>query len=507
MSDELIFSDEPEDTPATTRIPPWHILIVDDEPAVHEVTKLVLADFVMDGRSLQFSHCYSAAQARVLLSEPNEIALILLDVVMESEHAGLDLVRHIRTTLANLNVRIILRTGQPGQAPEEQVIRDYDINDYKEKTDLTRRKLVTVFYAGLRAYRDLMRLEGATQGLRRSIEAIRQVFETQNLRCFASAVLDQVNYLLDMRGEGLCASRPSAYAAQTSQGHIKVLAATPAYSGLLVDEQISNLPTQVQEVLQRTLREKTSQFGSQCYAGYCVTKSGSESVIYMEFSEPPSAAAHELLSIFSTNVAITYDGLLLLEESQEAHRESIAILASTVEKQFFQPALHLKRVSKIAALLAHLAGLAERDVEQIRNAAALHDVGMSCIDEGVLMQPEPLTAAQWEAVKRHTTEGYQMLSASRCSVHACGALMARDHHERWDGTGYPSGLAGNAISLEGRIAAIADLLASMTLNRRYQSAQTIDAALEFVQHHSGSRFDPNLAQLVRAHISEFRIIF
>ena len=267
MSDELVFSDDQTDTPAHHALPAWQVLIVDDDSAVHEVTKLVMSDFVMDGRPLQFTHCYSAAEARTLLANRDDIALILLDVVMESDQAGLDLVRFIREELKNLQVRIVLRTGQPGQAPEEQVIRDYDINDYKEKTDLTRRKLITVFYAGLRAYRDLMRIEHARQGLRRSIEAICEVSESRSLRSFASAVLDQVNFLLDLRGEGICASCCSAYTANARDGHIRVLAATQAYAGLLVDEEVGNLSPAVQEAFRRALQEKTSHHGAREYVG------------------------------------------------------------------------------------------------------------------------------------------------------------------------------------------------------------------------------------------------
>jgi CheY-like chemotaxis protein len=311
MSDDLVFSDEPVESTSFPATRAWHILVVDDEPAVHEVTKLVMAGFTMDGRSLQFTHCYSASEARAVLSEPNDIALILLDVVMETEHAGLDLARHIREVIGNLNVRIILRTGQPGQAPEEQVIRDYDINDYKEKTDLTRRKLITVFYAGLRAYRDLLRIENARQGLHRSIEAIGHVYTSQNLRSFASAVLEQVNYLLDLKGEGLCASRMSAYTASSANGHIRVLAATSAYSRLLVDEEIENLPADVRAALQRTLSEKCAHHGERHYAGYFRTKAGSESMIYMAFPEQIKSTALALLETFSANVAVAYYGLLL----------------------------------------------------------------------------------------------------------------------------------------------------------------------------------------------------
>ncbi|HLA35601.1 MAG TPA: ATP-binding protein [Rhodocyclaceae bacterium] len=138
---------------------PWLVLIVDDEPAVHDVTRLAMSGFCFDGRPIQFIDCYSAAEARQLLVARQDVALILLDVVMESEHAGLELVRAIRDELRNLRVRIVLRTGQAGHAPEREVIRNYDINDYREKTELTRDKLTTVFYSTLRSYRDILTLE------------------------------------------------------------------------------------------------------------------------------------------------------------------------------------------------------------------------------------------------------------------------------------------------------------------------------------------------------------
>ena len=201
MSDDLVFSDEPPALPPTEVAAPWKVLIVDDEPGVHDVTKLVMSDFKMDGRAVQFLDCFSAEEAKELLAQTHDIALILLDVVMETDRAGLELARYIREDLKNHAVRIVLRTGQAGQAPEEQVIRDYDINDYREKTELTRRKLITVFYSGLRSYRDLMLIERARLGLRRSIEAITRVCDSQSLRTFASAVLEQVNFLLNLNGQ------------------------------------------------------------------------------------------------------------------------------------------------------------------------------------------------------------------------------------------------------------------------------------------------------------------
>jgi response regulator RpfG family c-di-GMP phosphodiesterase len=507
MTDDLVFSDEQADPTPRKRLSPWQILVVDDEPAVHEVTKLVMSDFEMDGRGLAFTHCYSAAEARTVLAERTDIALILLDVVMESDHAGLELARYIREDLGNLNVRIILRTGQPGQAPEEQVIRDYDINDYKEKTDLTRRKLITVFYAGLRAYRDLMRIEQASQGLRRSIEAISQVCDSNNLRSFASAVLEQVNFLLDLNGEGLCASRVSAYTANANEGQIKVLAATEAYSGLLVDDEVGNLPRAVQDAIHRALRDKSSHHGERYYAGYFRTKAGSESLIYMEFAEAVSEQAHELLELFARNVAITYDGLLLREDTESAQRTTICILGGAIERRCSESSLHLHRVGDIAAMLTEWTGGTEQDIELMRVGATLHDVGKACIPDHILTKPGPLTPEEWEVMRTHAEEGRALLAHSRSRVHVLGAQIAHEHHEHWDGTGYPQGLAGEAISLAGRICAVADVLDSLVSSSCYKPAWPLDKAMTEVVRLAGSHLDPTLVQLLQIHRAQIELVY
>lgn len=507
MSDELVFSDDHPEVTVRHPSPPWQVLIVDDDPAVHEVTRLVMSDFAMDGRPLQFTHCYSANEARTMLAERDDIALILLDVVMESDQAGLDLVRYIREQLKNLQVRIVLRTGQPGQAPEEQVIRDYDINDYKEKTDLTRRKLITVFYAGLRAYRDLMRIEHARQGLRRSIEAICEVNESRNLRSFASAVLDQVNYLLDLRGEGLCASCTTAYTTNTRGGHIKVLAATQAYAGLLMDEEVGNLSPTLREAFDRALRGKASFHSANSYVGYYCTKAGSESVIYMEFPQAVSDQARELLEILSHNIAITYDGLLLQEAIYSAQRDTITVLGGAIETRSQRPSFHWRHVGDIAALLGERCGYNEHDIEMLRLAASLHDIGKACIDERILTKPGTLTQEEWKTVKRHAQAGFELLARSSCEMHTLAATIAKDHHERWDGAGYPQGLAGEKISLAGRIVAIADVLDSLVTDSSYRQAKTLDEALQYVQSERGTHFDPAIVAHLPPLLSAIQAIY
>ncbi|KAI1693143.1 diguanylate cyclase, GGDEF domain-containing protein [Ditylenchus destructor] len=225
-----------------------------------------------------------------------DIALILLDVVMESEHAGLDVARFIREELGNTQVRIVLRTGQPGQAPEEHVIKTYDINDYKEKTELTKRKLITVFYSALRSYRDIVMLSRSRQALRRSIDAITRIHDSSNLGNFASALLEQVARMLGHEGRGCAraACRPSGLACRRA-------AARPG--GDL------GVPGPAARRRRRRPARRAASRTAASSATYR-THSGNESLLYMVLSDPIDDEGRELLDIFCANVAIAYEGLL-----------------------------------------------------------------------------------------------------------------------------------------------------------------------------------------------------
>jgi PAS domain S-box-containing protein len=135
---------------------PWNILIVDDDVDVHVVTKFALRDVRYNGRALNFLHAYSGKEGFSVLRDTPDVALVLLDVIMETDHAGLVLAHQIRAELDNHQVRIVLRTGQSGQTLEQSVIVDYDVNDYRTKSDLTTQKLFTTVISSLRTYDSLM---------------------------------------------------------------------------------------------------------------------------------------------------------------------------------------------------------------------------------------------------------------------------------------------------------------------------------------------------------------
>lgn len=162
--DEIIFAEENQEETPQIEQKIWKVMIVDDDEDIHFLTKLVLRDFSFENRTLSFISAYSGREAKEMIAENPDTALIILDVIMEDMNAGLDVIKYIRNELKNNLVRIILRTGQPGQEPEYKVVIQYDIDDYKTKTELSSQKLFTSIVSALRSYRNLRLIEKYREG-------------------------------------------------------------------------------------------------------------------------------------------------------------------------------------------------------------------------------------------------------------------------------------------------------------------------------------------------------
>lgn len=167
-----LFAPEPEKRTGGQASQPWKVLLVDDEADVHAALRLALQDAVVEGRRLQLLDALSAREAIQILAGQTDIALVLLDVVMESQQAGLDLVRHIRQNLGNHDIQIVLVTGQPGYAPEREVIRDYEIDGYRLKSELTADKIFVSVYSSIRTHRALRELKALQDQLTQQAAAM-----------------------------------------------------------------------------------------------------------------------------------------------------------------------------------------------------------------------------------------------------------------------------------------------------------------------------------------------
>jgi len=187
---------------------PWRLLIVDDDPTVHEVTRFALSDFEFEGRHLAVLNAYSAAEALAMLADGVPPAVILLDVVMETDDAGLKLAQAIRGPLGNRLSRIVLRTGQPGQAPERRVIAAYDINDYKSKTELTAERLYVTMYSALRTFNQISRIAESKAALESVVGAMSFLQVADKPSRFGRRALRALAKLLGLREDGVFAVRP-----------------------------------------------------------------------------------------------------------------------------------------------------------------------------------------------------------------------------------------------------------------------------------------------------------
>lgn len=220
--EDFVFADDSIDAPPEARLKPWPVLVVDDDASVHSITSLVLGDVQFQGRGLELIAAFSGAEAAQILRKRHDIAVILLDVVMEREDAGLRLAREIREDIGNRAVRIILRTGEPGQAPERRVILDFDINDYKSKADLTSQQLFTATISALRSYADIVTLDESRRFLACLVQGAPRLFAEHDQDRFAQAALAQISDLIGPQ-------HPSALLSQAPQdGQWHCLAGTLA---------------------------------------------------------------------------------------------------------------------------------------------------------------------------------------------------------------------------------------------------------------------------------------
>jgi putative nucleotidyltransferase with HDIG domain len=500
MSDELLFIDEDEN-----EIPPrffYKVLIVDDEPDVHTVTKIALAGFLFDGCGLELFHAFSATEAEEVLRQYPDTAIILLDVVMESETAGLMLIDVIRNELGLKNTRIVLRTGQPGQAPEMEVIVKYDINDYKAKSELTSQKLFTLMHTCLRSYRDIVTLEQNKVGLQQVIQASRGIFDKHALDTFISGTLSQIAYLLHLDEAFVMTHKICAYKFNKQE---KNFYETYDKQGVRSDVKVSDLAENIQEILNKSIRLQENIFTDKCIVLYCRTQFFVTLFLVSHINEL-TPIDKELINIFSENISIGLENVHLEENVRSNQKEIVYRLGEIVENRSKETGNHVKRVSLYSELLAKLLGLPNEEVETIKLASPLHDIGKIATPDAILNKPGKLNAKEWEIMKEHAQKGGELLADSNIHLLQVASIIASTHHEKWDGSGYPSGTSGNNIHIYGRITALADVFDALANRRCYKPAWPITDVIIFIREQRGTHFDPSLVDLLLENLNQFTVI-
>jgi CheY-like chemotaxis protein len=297
---------------------PWKVLIVDDEPVVHEITRQVLNRVEYEGRRLEFSSAFSGEEAKKLITEDSEIAVILLDVVMETDDAGLDVARFIRRELQNPFVRIILRTGQPGTAPERRIILDFDINDYKEKTELTSTRLLTTVISSLRDYSLITRMNRCLMGMEIVISAIRDLLRVRTYEKFAEGLLSQVLSLLNIDESGLYLGLSGCTAEESEDGY-SVIAGTGEFADPSYKTGKRKLPRSVLKLIEQACEKENHLYIGDEFLGYISSeKDTTVRILYLRGVDNLPEIHRCLLETFLTNVNAGMDAVIEIQQLQES---------------------------------------------------------------------------------------------------------------------------------------------------------------------------------------------
>ncbi len=293
--------------------PVWRVLIIDDEKDVHSATTFALRNTEVVGRQLEFLHATTARKAKALLLAHRDIAVVLLDVVMETPNAGLDLVPVIRNELNITDTRIILRTGQPNQAPEIEVIRDYDINDYKLKSELTQARLFASLTTAIRSYKQIQTINASKKNLDMIVKSSAALLTQGGIREFAQGVITHLCGLFSIPPQGLiCVRRRNRH-----DDEAQIIAAAGRFTPL-IDKPLSNLAGSAAENnLLQCLDAQHTIFNKYAIALYLGSEARGDMACFVCGDAELAEIDKGLIDIFCANITICADNLELSDRLGE----------------------------------------------------------------------------------------------------------------------------------------------------------------------------------------------
>lgn len=482
----------------------WKILIVDDDNFVHVMVKEILKDFKFENKSLTILNAYSSSEALKILSNNKDIALVILDVYIGEKTIGLKLTKYIREAIENSAVRIVLMTSSENNRLQKDAVLNYDINGYEEKTDLLSKKLYTIVISSLRSYRDIIHINNNKKAMEQIAASSSKLFEKDSINNFITSTFCYLSTIVNSCIEdGECLVDGVAAIRSFGVKEFTIISGFGKYQNYIGRTLWETLPKKDYTMIKKTYSMKEHLITKDSYISYYDSSNGIEGIIFMETKGNMAYIDLEVLDIFHKNIVAAFESLCVNKEIEETQREILYILGELTEARSEETGNHVKRVSKYSRILAEKYGLSKREIMLITMAAPIHDVGKVGIPDSILLKPGKLTPEEFEIVKTHTTIGYNLLKSSNREVLKSAAIIAHEHHERYDGKGYPRGLKGNHIHIFGRIVGVADVFDALGSPRVYKKAWVMNDILKYFKEEKGKHFDPDLVDILFDNLDEF----
>ena len=241
---------------------------------------------------------------------------------------------------------------------------------------------------------------------------------------------------------------------------------------------------------------RISRLHGDTYVGYFPNNSGKASLLVLKGVDEISDIDAQMLEVFCSGVAIAFDNILLNQEITDTQAELILRLGDVVESRSHEAGNHVRRMSQVCYMLAQASGMPEDETTVLMHAAPMHDIGKIATPDAVLLKPGKLTDAEWTIMKQHPTVGLQILDGSQRPILKAAAVIAHQHHEKFDGTGYPQGLRGQDIHPYARIVAVADVFDALSHARCYKEAWPAAKVTEHLREVAGHHLDPTYVDLL-----------
>jgi response regulator RpfG family c-di-GMP phosphodiesterase len=488
------------------------IIVADDNQDVHKITNLILKDFSYNEYTLEIYHAYSGSEVKSIMNKEENIAIILLDVVMEKDDSGLEVVKYIREELKNILVRIILRTGQPGKAPEDDIIKNYDINNYIEKTEGSVQKIYTALYSAIRSYTDLLKLYYSKKGLEKVVESSKELYKYDSLIKFYQGILIQLTHLLDFEENSFIASKnhsSSGSIISTNSYNPVILAGTGAFKKH-INQDIKKVFRP--EIIQKIKNQPSGKivFYDTFYIGsWHPIEKEFTNYIYFETNKTLDSTDKKLIHLTINNFSLVINNFILNKKVTESQKDLIFKLGDVIETRLRDNHNHIYRVSEISVVLGKASGLNDKELELLRITSPLHDIGKISIMDDILLKPGKLTDDEFDLIKKHPKFGYDMLHSKTIKgndIFDIAADIAHHHHEKWNGCGYPTGLREEEISIFARIVSVADVFDALSHERSYKKAWPMEKIKELMIDEKGKSFEPKLVDILLNNIEKIKEI-
>ena len=470
----------------------WKVLLVDDDPDILAVTRLSLSNFQYEGFNLDIMSAHNASKARYLVEQNPDLAVMIIDVVMETDTTGLDLVEYIRNELDNRSARIIISTGQPGLAPERYVIDNYDIDNYLPKTNLTSQNLYSQLRLALKGYHDVYRLETYSKGLKRVLYQTPKLYRVgrQSESKFFHSLLKQLKIFCEMNSHSRFLSL-GLLIASIDDKRVKIQCAEGDFAYFQIDKDDPLDLFKAHEIM-RLGDQKTTEHKAHKNFLPMVIKEDVVALVYLESEPGLSKSDLAIMEVFLYQGASVLENIRLYKQLDDDYQKAINTMADIAEFKDRDTAEHINRMSHYTEIIALEMGLSKTTAHAWGQASRLHDVGKMGIPDNILQKPDKLSDKEFDIMRTHTVIGASILGKiSRMEV---ARDIALNHHEHWDGSGYPKGKLGEESPLPSRIVALADVFDALINKRCYKDPWPVEEAVEYLKLNKGKHFDPTVTE-------------